>query len=80
MLGKITKKVFGSRNDRLIRNYQKIVTRINALEPEMQGLSDTQLQAKPMSFENAAMMARTWTIYCPSVLLWCARLASVYWV
>ena len=52
MLGKITKKVFGSRNDRLIRNYQKIVTRINALEPEMQGLSDTQLQAKTDEFRK----------------------------
>jgi len=52
MLGKITKKVFGSRNDRLIRNYQKIVTRINALEPEMQGLSDAQLQAKTDEFRK----------------------------
>ncbi len=46
MLGKITKKVFGSRNDRLIRNYQKIVVQINALEPEMQKLNDAQLKAK----------------------------------
>ncbi len=52
MLGKITKKVFGSRNDRLIKNYQKIVTRINALEPEIQGLSDAQLQAKTEEFRK----------------------------
>ncbi len=44
MLGKITKKVFGSRNDRLIKNYQKTVERVNQLEEKFQALSDQQLQ------------------------------------
>ena len=39
-------KIFGSRNDRLLKQYRKIVERINALEPSLEGLSDEALQAK----------------------------------
>ncbi len=39
-------KIFGSRNQRLIKQYQKIVRQINALEPAMESLSDAELQAK----------------------------------
>ncbi|MGQ4584516.1 preprotein translocase subunit SecA [Lysobacter sp. F60174L2] len=46
MLNNLLTSVFGSRNDRLLRQLQRSVTRINALEPEMQKLSDTELQAK----------------------------------
>ncbi len=46
MLTHLAKKVFGSRNDRLLKQYRKTVTKINALEPEMQALSDEALQAK----------------------------------
>ena len=52
MLGKITKKVFGSRNDRLIKNYQKVVERINALEEKFQALSDQQLQEMTTSLRQ----------------------------
>jgi preprotein translocase subunit SecA len=41
----LLKKVFGSRNDRLLKQLYKDVKRINALEPSMQALSDEQLQA-----------------------------------
>lgn len=41
----ILKKVLGSRNDRLIKQLGKDVKRINALEPSMQALSDSELQA-----------------------------------
>ena len=46
MLTHLAKKVFGSRNDRLLKQYRRTVTKINALEPEMQALSDEALQAK----------------------------------
>jgi preprotein translocase subunit SecA len=46
MLGAIAKKIFGSSNDRYVRSLDKIVNRINALEPDMQALSDDQLQAQ----------------------------------
>jgi preprotein translocase subunit SecA len=40
------KAIFGSRNDRLLKQYRKQVESINALEPALEKLSDTQLQAK----------------------------------
>ncbi len=52
MLGSITKKIFGSRNDRLIRQYNKTVEKVNALEPEMEKLSDAELQAKTAEFRS----------------------------
>ena len=44
-------KIFGSRNDRLLRQYRKTVATINALEPQLEGLSDAQLQAKTTEFK-----------------------------
>lgn len=52
MLGKIVKKVIGSRNDRFIKSLQKDVKAINALEPEIQALSDEQLKAKTDEFRQ----------------------------
>ncbi len=51
MFSEILKKIFGSRNERLLRQYRKNVIRINALEPRLQGLSDAQLQAKTAEFK-----------------------------
>ncbi|MCX7672917.1 MAG: preprotein translocase subunit SecA [Thiobacillaceae bacterium] len=45
-------KLFGSRNDRLLKGYRKIVERINALEAGLQVLSDEQLQAKTAEFKQ----------------------------
>jgi preprotein translocase subunit SecA len=46
MFNTIVKSVFGSSNDRYIKASQKIVAQINALEPQVQALSDTELQAQ----------------------------------
>jgi len=46
MIGNLVKKVFGSRNERLVKKLLKSVARINALEPEIQQLPDAQLAAK----------------------------------
>ena len=46
MLQSIFKKVFGSRNDRLVKQYLQKVKAINALEPAMEKLSDFDLAAK----------------------------------
>ena len=40
MVSSILRKVFGSRNDRLVKQLGGIVKKINALEPQMQALSD----------------------------------------
>jgi preprotein translocase subunit SecA len=52
MISGLLKKIFGSRNDRLIKQYSQNVKRINALEPAMQALSDEQLQAKTDEFRQ----------------------------
>jgi preprotein translocase subunit SecA len=52
MIQKFLTSIFGSRNERLLKQYQAVVTRINALEPAMQALSDAELQAKTDEFRN----------------------------
>ncbi|MGK5031018.1 preprotein translocase subunit SecA [Janthinobacterium sp. MDT1-19] len=45
-------QIFGSRNQRLLKQYQKTVREINALEPAIEKLSDTELQAKTPAFKE----------------------------
>ena len=52
MIGKLFTKIVGSRNDRILRRMSKAVGEINALEPEMQGLSDAELRAKTDHFKT----------------------------
>jgi len=50
MLRKILTKIFGSRNERLIKSYARAVAEINALEPQIAALSDEALRAKTDEF------------------------------
>jgi preprotein translocase subunit SecA len=52
MVKHLLKKVFGSRNDRLVKTLLKSVARINALEPELEQLSDEALAAKTAEFRE----------------------------
>ena len=45
-------KIFGSRNQRLVKQYQKTVAAINALEPQIEQLTDDQLRAKTDEFRQ----------------------------
>jgi preprotein translocase subunit SecA len=45
-------QIFGSRNQRLLKQYQKTVREINALEPTIERLSDAELQAKTPAFKQ----------------------------
>ena len=45
-------KIFGSRNDRLLKTYRKTVLQITALEPQYEKLSDDQLRAKTEEFKT----------------------------
>jgi preprotein translocase subunit SecA len=45
-------KIFGSRNDRLLKQYRKTVERINAMEAGLEPLSDDDLRAKTQSFRD----------------------------
>jgi len=46
MLGSLAKKIFGSANDRYIKTLQGKVQQINALEPQLQRLSDAELAGR----------------------------------
>ena len=52
MITGFLKKIFGSRNDRLIKQYSQTVVRINALEPAISQLSDEALTAKTDEFRS----------------------------
>ncbi len=52
MISGILTKVFGSRNERLLKTYDRNVERINAFEPEVAALSDDALKAKTGEFRQ----------------------------
>ena len=52
IINKVVAKIVGSRNDRLIKKLSKTVDQINALEAELQGLSDKELSAKTQFFKQ----------------------------
>ena len=52
MFGNLLTKLFGSRNDRLLKLMGKEVTKINALEPVLEVLSDEELKAKTTEFKE----------------------------
>ena len=52
MITALLQKVFGSRNERLVKQYAATVRTINALEPQMQALSDQALAAKTSEFKQ----------------------------
>lgn len=52
MISTLFKKIFGSRNERLVKQYAQKVAKINALEPEIQALSDEALRAKTAEFKK----------------------------
>jgi preprotein translocase subunit SecA len=52
-------QIFGSRNQRLLKQYQKTVREINALEPTIEKLSDAALQAKTPEFKERLAKGET---------------------
>ncbi|WP_342114445.1 preprotein translocase subunit SecA [Pseudoduganella sp. OTU4001] len=52
-------QIFGSRNQRLLKQYQKTVKAINALEPEFEKLSDAELQAKTPALKERVANGET---------------------
>jgi preprotein translocase subunit SecA len=59
MLGSVAKKLFGSRNDRLVKTYSKIVKQINGLEAQYKSLTDDQLKAKTAEFRERLAKGET---------------------
>src|SRR5581483_10811378 len=52
MIGAVARKLFGSSNDRRIRSYRPRVEQINALEKEIEALSDEALRARTAEFRK----------------------------
>ena len=52
MINSLLTRVFGSRNERQLRQLNRIVAKINALEPDIEKLSDEQLKAKTPEFKQ----------------------------
>ena len=58
-LGAVARKIFGSANDRTVKGYNKRVEAINALEPEVEALSDEALQARTSQFREELANGKT---------------------
>src|SRR3989475_11840558 len=52
MLPKLLTQIFGSRNDRLLKQYRRVVEQVNALEPSFEALDDAALRAKTDEFKQ----------------------------
>ena len=59
MASNILTKIFGSRNDRLLRTYRKSIEQINALEAPLEALDDEQLRAKTWEFIDRVTKGET---------------------
>jgi preprotein translocase subunit SecA len=59
MFGNLLTKIFGSRNDRLLKQMGKEVSKINVLEPVLEALSDEELKAKTTEFKDRFSQGET---------------------
>ncbi|WP_310600686.1 preprotein translocase subunit SecA [Desulfobulbus sp.] len=59
MVGQVLAKIFGSKNDRMIKQYRRVVRRINELEPSVEPLSDAELAAKTVEFRERIAQGET---------------------
>ncbi|MBO1907171.1 preprotein translocase subunit SecA [Microvirga sp. 3-52] len=59
MFGSLAKKIFGSVNDRRLKSYRPKVAAINAMEAELEALSDEQLRARTEDFRAQLAAGKT---------------------
>jgi preprotein translocase subunit SecA len=59
MFGAVARKIFGSANDRRVKGYMPRVQAINALEPELEKLSDDELRARTVAFREELAAGKT---------------------
>ena len=57
-VGKVMTKVFGSRNDRLLKRYRRMVEQVNAREPEIAAKTDAQLRALTQELRQQVTMGQ----------------------
>ncbi|MFL6659458.1 MAG: preprotein translocase subunit SecA [Massilia sp.] len=68
-------QIFGSRNQRLLKQYQKTVREISALEPQIEKLSDAELQAKTPEFKARYAKGETLDAMLPEAFAVCREAA-----
>jgi len=71
MITGLLKKIFGSRNERLIKQYRRKVAQINALEPKFEALTDAELQAKTEEFRQRFAKGETLDALLPEAFAVC---------
>ena len=59
MLGALARSLFGTANDRIVKGFDKTVDKINALEPELEKLSDEQLRGRTAEFRERLAKGET---------------------
>ncbi|MCD6675221.1 MAG: preprotein translocase subunit SecA [Burkholderiaceae bacterium] len=68
-------RIFGSRNERLLKGYRKTVAQINALEPQTQALGDEQLAGKTAEFRQRIEAGETLDALLPEAFAVCREAA-----
>eukprot|EP01034_Spumella_vulgaris_P013421 gene13421-17124_t len=71
MLPKLLTQIFGSRNERLLKGYRRIVQQINALEPQFEKLDDAALKAKTEEFKQRVAAGETLDAILPEAFAVC---------
>ena len=59
MLPKLLTSIFGSRNDRLLKQYRRVVSQVNTLESSFEGLDDAALRAKTNDYRQRIAQGAT---------------------
>ena len=59
VIGSVLKKVFGTRNERMVKHYLNRVEKVNALEEDMRRLTDAQLREKTEEFRKRSKAGET---------------------
>ncbi|MDY0148231.1 MAG: hypothetical protein RBR56_09295, partial [Halothiobacillus sp.] len=76
MIASIVRKIFGTRNDRVIKQMQQRVAEINALEPKMQALDDAALRAKTDEFYQRWQNGETLDQLLPEAFAVCREMSQ----
>ena len=74
-IGTISKKIFGSPNDRKVKATRPVIAQINALEPEFEKLSDEGIKEKTEEFRKRALEGESLDALLPEAFANCREAA-----
>jgi len=75
-MGSIAKKIFGTNNDRKVKAVRPIVAQINALEPQFEAMSDTEIVSKTAELRNRAQNGEDLDALLPEAFANCREAAK----